>query len=181
MVRALLDGSKTQTRRIVKPQHLQFFDHGAADMLGHWDKRPIPYGKTGDGLWVKETHWRDDEDGAILYAANPDDFATVQQNKLETGSARYNWKPSIFMRREYSRITLKITGVRVARLQDISEADAIAEGVDVTPLNTGPCGAFQHLWETINGWESWDANPSVWVVEFTRHNAGNKPPTVGLD
>jgi hypothetical protein len=80
------------------------------------------------------------------------------------------WKPSIHMFRWASRITLEITGVRVERLQDISEADAIAEGCQCSgvPASLTNRGAFAKLWESINGTGSWDANPWVWVVEFRR-------------
>lgn len=174
MVRALLSGSKTQTRRIVKPQpENAWVDDGFGNPI------PCPYGDVFDRLWVKETYWRDDEDGAILYAANPVDYELVNQNKHESGLAKYNWKPSIFMRREYSRITLEITSVRVGRLQDISESDALAEGIELDdcghairkddPIAWGGAKtAYAELWESINGAGSWNANPFVWVIEFKR-------------
>lgn len=178
MVRALLDGSKTHTRRVAK-----LTDAGhVKEVGGHRRWHPAdpnavqacPYGQPGDQLWVKETHWRDEEDGEILYAADPDGFGVVEHNKLETGSPRYNWKPSIFMRREYSRITLEIAGVRVERLQDISEGDAAAEGWTLRPhVSTDPQvhkdaarDWYMDLWGAINGPGSWEANPLVWVVEF---------------
>ena len=173
MVRALLDGSKTQTRRVVKGYPLDWLEahNFTPEFVALPSNKLCPYGFAGDELWVKETHWRDDEDGAILFAANPDDFAVVQQNKLETGSPRYNWKPSIFMPRSASRITLEITGTRVERLQSISESDAIAEGWLVhRPSDprgyTSPCQWYAELWQEINGPDSCGANPWVWVVEF---------------
>lgn len=186
MVRALLDGSKTQTRRVLKLPNGHRWDElqgGEASGNIETDKWPgtwhasefrCPYGQPGDQLWVKETHWRDDEDGAILYAADPDDFAIVHQNRLETDSPRYNWKPSIFMRREYSRITLEITDVRVERLHEISRGDAMAEGCPFPNMAMGddPRKWYADLWNAINGTGSWDKNPWVWVVEFTRHNDG---------
>lgn len=79
------------------------------------------------------------------------------------------WRPSIHMPRWASRITLEVTGVRVERLQDISEADALAEGVTFDPLmHTNPREAYMHLWNAINGPGSWYANPWVWVVEFRK-------------
>lgn len=207
MVRALLNGTKTQTRRVVKPQppadcggllvdaiYPVVIDrhgddqpgaekYGVTTNDGEWCL-PCPYGQPGDRLWVKETHWRDDEDGSILYAANPDDAALVDLNKHESGLAKYNWKPSIFMRREYSRILLEIVSVRVERLQEISAADATAEGM--TPKLRSDLGWASHepsaegfmlnearhtylkLWEAINGPGSWAANPWVWAVEFKR-------------
>ena len=176
MVRALLDGSKTQTRRVMKIQPTHFNPVGVprlAQSVGNSDVIACPYGQPGDQLWVKETHWRDDEDGAILYAANSVDLAVVDQNKHETGSPRYNWKPSIFMRREYSRITLEVVSARVERLNDISRGDAMAEGCPFPNMAKGddPRKWYADLWNAINGPGSWDKNPWVWVVEFTRHNA----------
>ncbi|MEB3169133.1 MAG: hypothetical protein VKK97_10435, partial [Synechococcaceae cyanobacterium] len=97
------------------------------------------------------------------------------------GPHRPCWRPSIHMPRWASRITLEITGVRVERLQQISEDDAIAEGVTPTMPIYGDCGGFEHqggrdafwrLWESINGSDSWHANPWVWVVEFQRVEVG---------
>ena len=181
MVRALLDGSKTQTRRIVKPQHLKFFEQSAAGMIGSWNERPAPYGLPGDQLWVRET-WSYEihalaamrtEDGPFVYAATD----SIQHRLHE------KWTPSIHMPRLASRITLEITGVRVERLQDISEADAIAEGcaknhngyywggphaVSGLKQMATAKAAYRDLWESINGPGSWDANPLVWVIEFRR-------------
>jgi hypothetical protein len=87
------------------------------------------------------------------------------------------WKrPAIFMPRAASRITLEITGVRVERLQDIHEADAKAEGITIRPecMQSPAVAIYSMLWEDINGPNSWAENPWVWVVEFTRHNAGDK-------
>lgn len=190
MVRAMLDGSKTQTRRVVKPQ--PYIDQmGNACWNGHnfgqsaqgvphikqlaspfpssKTKRVYcPYGIPGDQLWVRETWWHDEEDNAIIYRADPKS-SIVDMNKHETGLAKYNWRPSIFMPRCASRITLEITRVRVEPLQNISDADSLAEGV--YPTSTGlypgsPRTAYQQLWESINGPGSWDANPWVWVIEF---------------
>lgn len=183
MVRALLDGSKTQTRRVVKVENTMGHDSVSGPRIKRYSRvylldresdlkdiaEACPYGQPGDRLWVKETHWRDDEDGAILYAADRNDFEVVHQKKSDTGSPRYNWKPSIFMRREYSRITLEIVSVRIERLNDISEADANAEGVRHSLHLPGGRFArenYEHLWWTINGDGSWEANPWVWVVEF---------------
>lgn len=189
MVRAILARTKTQTRRIVKPQpHWLDAEHGKlcsagwawrgpADVprLRHFSETSsfanalrefCPYGQPGDRLWVRETwaapHNCDylapreiDRDWRIHYAATE-----------ERGGLR--WRPSIHMPRWASRITLEVTGVRVERLQDISEADARAEGI--TPLANHPSdvAAYRELWEQINGAGSWDANPWVWVVEFHR-------------
>jgi hypothetical protein len=191
MVRALLDGSKTQTRRVVKTQPVRGQGMVSASYCGFrnlWlrdgpcsktdpaKEWRCPYGQPGgDRLWVKETHWRDDEDGDILYAANPDDFEIVNHNKRATGFPRFNWKPSIFMRREYSRITLEIVSVRVERLQDISGDDCFAEGspgghgsIPGYPYAATAQEHYEWLWKSINGDASWAANPWVWVVEFRR-------------
>lgn len=193
MVRALLAGTKTQTRRIVKPQPQGGWssgDHGcscdARENVG-----PCPYGKAGDRLWVKET-WKADQiwDGfrpidipegeAIIYTA--DEHATR--------IVPFGWgrgRPSIFMSRAASRLTLELTDVRVERLNDINEEDALAEGMDVfsdgagftVPLANGKPGpwqrnavdAYRNLWEVINGAGSWAANPLVWVLNFKRVEA----------
>lgn len=164
MVRALLEGRKTQTRRIVK---LPAKD-GSGDNRFVFDdaegrKRFIdcPYGEPGDRLWVRET-WRPAQvDGMAWYAATCGD------------ETHERWKPSIHMPRWASRITLEITGVRVEQLQDISESDAIAEGVTPSDMKAISCldrnyHAYFMLWESINGSGSWDLNPWVWVIEFRR-------------
>jgi len=198
MVRALLNGSKTQTRRVVKPQPT--YSGGAwkcADGSAHQASRPsrsllasCPYGQPGDRLWVRETfhvtkgaqRW---PDGTILYRA--DHGVDIGGSYIDCA----NWKPSIFMPRAASRITLEVTGVRVERLNDISEADAVTEGVDMQQQVTMPFSqglewctvtmlprtareAYMHLWESINGPGSWALNPWVWVVEFKRLTADAK-------
>lgn len=204
MVRALLDDSKTQTRRVVKPQHLAFFEQSAADMLGAWDKRPLPYGQPGDRLWVRETFYafgrwvtqysakkkRDEwhfidmtqECGKeYRYAAS---MAGDNGPRQRGGVTPQWWKrPAIFMPRVASRITLEIVGLRAERLQDISEADAKAEGIESAygewrdyrtnptinyPVCATAIDSYRTLWESLNGPGSWDANPLVWVVEFRR-------------
>jgi hypothetical protein len=169
MVRALLDGSKTQTRRVAK---LTDAAH-VKEPRGHRRWHPgdpaaslaCPYGQPGDRLWVRET-WIDASSAlhsCVIYRADGNDQACGQP-----------WKPSIFMPRWASRITLEITAVRCERLQDISEADAMADGApwtpctyehpDWTPYRLGYC----KLWESINGPDSWSANPWVWVIEFKK-------------
>jgi hypothetical protein len=196
MVRALLDGSKTQTRRVVKPNHLAFFDQSPADMLGAWGTRPLPYGKTGDQLWVRETFQptfapdveRDDTDWEtgkgyqLRYSATDERVDWMDGDDNITRRC----KPAIHMPRWASRITLEITGVRVERLQDISEADAKAEGCTKNHNDYywgGPhpesglkqlataVSAYRDLWESINGPGSWDLNPYVWVIEFNVRGA----------
>ena len=135
---------------------------------------------------MRETWWYDEEDNSIIYRADPDSDI-VDVNKHESGLAKYNWRPSIFMPRTASRITLGVTGVRVERLQDISEADAMAEGIfkleyagqtsfknysltdeeaECSPMLESPIESYKTLWESINGPGSWDLNPWVWVISF---------------
>ncbi len=181
MVRAILDGRKTQTRRIVKQKHLPFLENILGNFIdGKWNQRPLPYGKTGDRLWVRET-FNINDDGHYIYAADLNDAGVTKWAA--------KWKPSIHMPRSASRVLLEIVNVRVERLKDISEDDAIAEGISRVPFR--PCDgwpicdgymvgkddgvsglkhkakvAYQELWESINGKGSWDLNPFVWVVEF---------------
>ena len=153
-----------------------------------------PHGKVGDKLWVRETHKLgspcvlggacETEVNKPWMGMHPDGKeACVYRADKSWGDGFGPWKPSIFMPRWASRITLEITRVRVERLKDISEEDAIAEGaVKVESDGTYTdahcnfipyCGrdaamAFAELWESINGDGSWDANPWVWVIEFRR-------------
>ena len=140
-----------------------------------------PYGQPGDRLWVRETFQRFTDDGEILYKADPAGFEAMNELKRDE-CLEARWRPSIHMPRWASRILLEITAVRVERLQDISEADARAEGVtDGGCLNCGepePCAcaqpapdardSFCRLWQSINGPGSWADNPWVWIVEFKR-------------
>lgn len=187
MVRAILEGRKTQTRRIVKPQppadcapirvgefHPTVIDRwgddepgapifGAYDLDGEWGVR-CPYGKPGDRLWVREAwmEWGGTE-------RRVDYRATTEVPRPAGG-----WKPSIHMRRADSRITLEIVAVRVERLNDISEADAEAEGAGIPLVGHEEdfCRwEFRAIWESINGPGSWDANPWVWVIDLKRVTA----------
>ena len=176
MVRAILEGRKTQTRRVIKPQptsdHGLVFEGIAPGKFGAVSDGEItcPYGTIGDRLWVKETHHVRDAgyvDGTgrdIVYKADDEDFP-------------YGWTPSIHMPRWASRINLEITGIRVERLQDISEEDAKAEGVgvhggwnaDETEYGVNARGPFSRLWDSINAKRHpWASNPWVWVIEFRR-------------
>ena len=178
MVRAILDGNKTQTRRICKPA--QFFslskvvevpdpqERGQVYNGSHFGDEDgevqfaCPYGGRGDRLWVRESFSPYEHREGCWYWADGN-IAAHDCTKP---------KPSIHMPRWASRITLEITGVRVERLQDISEADAWAEGCegyddDVTGGKSGYT-EYCELWEKINGKGSWDLNPWVWVVEFKR-------------
>lgn len=206
MVRAILSGQKTQTRRLVKPQPTEFGLKWVTDCEGDfatWQdsgllideysddggpcQRACPYGKPGDRLWVRET-WAKNEGsaGGCCYRADHGGACAYEAHDLGKGLVTHKvskWKPSIHMPRWASRITLEITGVRVERLQDISEADAIAEGCFKnhngyywggphpeygTKQMATPVSAFRDLWESINSTGSWESNPWVWAVEFKR-------------
>jgi len=228
MVRAILEGRKTQTRRAVKvqppPECIEISNCGGGefDMLhyvamgrtqrGHIGFIKCPYGKPGDRLWVKESHfllgrwemngktktgkdkWRffPFQAGGVLFPENKP--KTVRPNTYR----RNGWykRNSLFMPRWASRITLEITGIRVERLDRISDDDALAEGILEENCIVGcHCAggyhqevmgvryfhengneegyesaddAYKDLWESINGPGSWDANPWVWVIEFKR-------------
>lgn len=199
MVRAVLDGSKFQTRRIVKlqPSITSADDASWRDSKSDlWRNKSqfardcCPYGKIGDSLWVRET-WRNypmaGNDGAagLVYRATSDVLPEGQ------------WKPSIFMPRWASRITLEVTEVRVEQLKGISFKDCVSEGIECIPVAEASFGfrdyakerlacfsvddansiaeaataSYRSLWESINGEGSWDENPWVWVISFKRKQA----------
>ncbi|POR42524.1 hypothetical protein [Methylobacterium sp. V23] len=233
MVRALLDGRKTQTRRILKlpkwastdPSHIEFGASGEPEVIcrdtGCLAALPMPYA-VGDRLWVRENHrfaggryndgrvgeanWSEDEwfrcyggggCGDNWDPSFPPDWRPSEHMQVAdlTGPGhdegpdveRFATKvlPSIHMPRWASRLTLVVTDVRVERLQDISEADAVVEGLKPdtcagqrmwdpgTPhgLFGDPRVAFRMLWEDINGPGAWEANPWVAAVSFTVHRA----------
>lgn len=210
MIRALLAGTKTQTRRVVKgapegwaPIGPETFSPTVINRHGNLEPGPAtfgagnadgdrwiccPFGAPGARLWVREA-WRtqplfDDQKpsnlpkaAAIRYEA--DEALRVYSLAGYGLCVDGKLRPSMFMPRWASRITLEVTEVRVERLQDISEADALAEGVErcisdtslvARSLVNGSMHAdrFAKLWESINGPGSWDANPWVWVVSFRR-------------
>jgi len=207
MVQAILTGRKTMTRRIMKPQIEECKHHLYAE--AEWKSKPTqwsitdefaycancgngtspkfdykgikcPYGKVGDVLWVRESYanagshfvykdagwkyWLDEEDREMKY--DP-----------------IKWKPSIHMPYSACRIWLKITEIKIERLHDITEEDAIAEGISLNPSLSEIVGGFttdnimhfykatdcfKSLWDLINGEESWNLNPWVWVIEFEK-------------
>ena len=187
MVRAILDGSKTQTRRVVKAPR------GLID--GCWTVceaeawlPSCPYGQPGDRLWVRETfaivprtaYARSD---GVQQTLRPDDDhdAAIYRAGWDRSNGGFRWRPPIHMPRWASRILLEITAVRVERLQGISRDDAQAEGIAYSERFEGYCiGEAEHfnchsprqsffsLWEAINGAGSVSANPWVWVIEFKR-------------
>lgn len=221
MVQAVLNGTKTQTRRVVKPQPRDCSDIHKLYEEADWKNEPMkfervthglwccslcgngigikcPYGKVGDELWVRETF----SPAKSLTSSSDETQYTLgyiykADEGVEVPFFNYNqkWKPSIFMPREASRIQLRITDIRVERLQDISEEDAVSEGIESfygsRPLSINDCWkfygknakggtdiaskSFQSLWDSINGEPrkdgkdiSWNANPWVWVVEFEK-------------
>lgn len=175
MVRALLDGRKGQTRRVVKAVHIKKAStcrlHQAWKLLCGCLKKPgayCPYGQPGDLLWVKES-WRKPTGGELLYGY-----------RLDTESNDVKWENSMFMPRKASRLTLEIKDIRVERVQDISEEDAKAEGSQIAIADLPkPCQQaawsekqqFSRIWDFINNkpGKSWDDNPWVWVVVFKVH------------
>ncbi|HGP0335459.1 TPA: hypothetical protein ACLE2I_004670 [Klebsiella quasipneumoniae] len=211
MVRAILDGRKTQTRRPIKWKQTRFTEIGEREDGSKWPWsedadhacdfwHPCPFGAVGDRIWVRETF-----QGPLVheelfeeYSAYPEKFETPEYCEYAADGGvrpeycdlddnlRHGWRPSIHMPRWASRILLEITGVRVERLNTISEEDARAEGIiDGGCLNCGepePCGcanpepdatdAFAYLWQSIYGADSWQANPWVWVIEFKRVEGG---------
>ena len=199
MVRAILDGRKTMTRRVMKFNAKQCKDWGitgsadAYDVTPHSDGKAwgflvagdmgyadvkCPYGGPGDRLWVREAfrYWFQEDVlmDCIDYAAGgapmkPEglDFDTGMRFS-ERCAADSKFRPSIHMPRWASRLTLEVTTVRVERLQDISEADARAEGCPVECQEGNAVDWFSGLWDGINAkcGYGWDSNPWVWVIEF---------------
>lgn len=198
MVQAILNGTKTQTRRIIKLRdkslpdddsisRLIEFDSNGEMTEGNPDKimdfsKHYPYWKElkpkyniGDIIYVRETWQKSNfENGHFshyIYKADNDPLHNF-----------IKWKPSLFMQKEAARIFLQIKNVRIERLQNISESDAIAEGIEKEfdtyldyywKTKTGsfylnPIDSFKSLWEKINGKNSWDLNPYIWVYEFEK-------------
>jgi hypothetical protein len=220
MVRAILEGRKTVTRRTMKVQPVlkgNFWEvYGAGwskdvtsvpAVPGHSLSSNCPYGKPGDRLWVRESWWQagdwqatypEDDTGAwfgskrVVYSADgtpPNEPNTSYPNGLRNGAYSaaapnkiWRHRPSIHMNRWASRILLEINDVRVERLQDITEAQAKAEGVrlytdhadlgdwwhveGIETYSADPRKSFELLWSSVGG--DWQANPWVWVVEFKR-------------
>lgn len=174
LVQAILNGRKTQTRRLCKTpiEVPRGFSGASRSRLEAWDKilDKCPYGQIGDRLWVRETFLQS-PDGAFWYRADKGeaDLAVIYD---------YKWKSSIFMPRKASRILLEITKIRVERLQDILPKDIQAEGIEVLerdrvcdPLENASIYLDQWimLWDKINRKKApWCSNPWVWVIDFRR-------------
>lgn len=207
MVRAILDGRKTQTRRVVTPTidvsvpfvsfngggyvgpGLDLWAQWANQWGGDYRERRCPFGAPGDRLWVRET-WApmchradphcwcepgDESHHYTEYRADTNDARPGDWPEDEEGDYVPRWRPSIHMPRARSRLTLEVTGVRVERVRDISEADAIAEGAEPAPCTASGCSlphvhGYAKLWDSLyeRGGPAWGANPWVWVVEFRK-------------
>lgn len=193
MVNAILAGRKTQTRRIVKPSK---WEHENPEYGVSFGK--CHFGKVGDILWVKETwqyaDWTDDgypwirytaDDSIILRDVIPDSWgdrlsdiwaalSASENYDIDGRAADRKWRPSMFMPRWASRITLEITGISVERLNDITPADCVAEGYKsdlskhYAQEELNALDWYRDLWEQLNGEGSWALNPWVWVIEFRR-------------
>ncbi|WP_312141363.1 hypothetical protein [Pantoea septica] len=197
MVRAVLNGSKTQTRRIMREQPEVIPKEDEHGKPGFWipfnvgktmvrnDDMYIacPFGAVGDRLWVRETfrvHSRATDVATLVYKASARQSWTEQTHRVPVSVCNKpavieKWTPSIHMPRWASRITLEITGVHVERLNSMTEQDAIAEGcsgghgsIPGYMYSATPHEHFHHVWESIYGADSWQANPFVWVIEFKR-------------
>lgn len=196
MVKAILEGRKTQTRRLFKvnkqtitaDEESVFFDveigEAVYNSIGSQSWWQCPYGNVGDILWVREK-WRKND----VPTGFP--FHHYADNTIYTDRDNEKWKPSLFMPKEACRLFLKVKSVGVERLQDISHEDAVAEGIEYIDIEepftmgyklygkhripdllgrkavTGTSiESYQTLWENINGRDSWDSNPYVWVISF---------------
>lgn len=183
MIRAILDGRKTQTRRIVKYPPFASTDEGLDIQLALGNIK-CPY--KCDRLWVRES-WRwQILDGVYIYAADELCYGGNHRGQSShQDKSEIKWKPSIHMPKIACRLFLDVASIRWERLQNISEEDAIAEGIspmenpgtnkyhitvdDIYSYNSPTAkGVFMMLWNHINGEESYDANPWVWVIEFKK-------------
>ena len=200
MVRAILSGAKSQTRRVVKPVGnddsfvLQDYgdgwwpfrsDDGETAMKGDNEiPHACPYGKPGDRLWVREA-WRVSAPNDKLppREVKPCDSVHYEADIADAWPARSGkMRPGMFMPRWASRFIAEVTEVRVECLQDISRGDAMAEGCPFPNMAQGPDPRqwYAGLWEGINGAGAWAANPWVWVVEFRKTpNVRVEPPAEG--
>ena len=195
MVNAILRGNKTMTRRLVKMYEKSDAHPNRQNPTWLRENKTCPYGEVGDILWVREScvwvmldHAHDllegvkDRNQWVYKASVHEDFMKYAKEKYG-----YKWKPSIHMPKSACRIFLKITNIKVEKLQDIDSGDAISEGIEfwwsdlfseyrykdyanVKSDWRSPISSFQSLWASINGFDSWDENPWVWVIEFEKVN-----------
>ncbi|QFI16968.1 hypothetical protein FR830_10030 [Klebsiella aerogenes] len=202
MVRAILDGRKTQTRRPVKlPVHdknlrCELAGNELAGELSAGNYLNSAFGKPGDRIWVRETfrvHSRATYVATLVYKASVRNSWTEQTHRVPVSvcnkpATPEKWTPSLHMPRWASRILLEITNIGVQRIHSISQNDAAREGLMRLPASGRYCinqgdqyfgGAshdarevFSRLWQSIYGEESWNANPWVWVIEFKRVEGG---------
>ena len=199
MVRAILDGRKTQTRRPIKWKQTRFTEIGEREDGSKWPWsedaehafdfwHPCPFGSVGDRIWVRETFQGPlfDFDLMDSYCKESTPFEKSEFCVYKADGVPapefYDaddelhscWRPSIHMPRWASRILLEITDVRVERLKSISDRDALREGCSAADMKCGDCVAdvFARLWASIYGSDSWNANPWVWVIEFKRVEGG---------
>lgn len=211
MVRAILGGCKTQTRRVIHCPPFDSTDEGVKQEVRLGNVK-CPHGEAGDLLWVRET-WQalrfsfDPESGVCddYRACDPErvlDYQIEQEGILNRplyafvyaadggwGDCRedrgFAWRSPVHMPRWASRIWLRIVSVRHERLQDISEADAKAEGVKAQSVALSPgiesyVATFAELWDSIYGPDAWDANPWVWRIEFERVDARASTTNKGM-
>lgn len=181
MVRAIIEGRKTQTRRVMNPQPVKekefLVSKGVVfkNLIGGQTVSHTPYGRIGDRLWVRET-WRPigvshQQWVNVLYRADDEQRECPYFAPRFAGS---RWRPAIHMPRLASRLTLEVTGVRVERVQEISENDAKAEGVCKGPQpvmgDSTHRRTYEALWDKLNAkrGHGWATNPWVWVIEFKR-------------
>lgn len=187
MIRAILAGAKTVTRRAIKPAPVHVTPFIGRDDLPthefglhlHTDRViekhvRCPYGKPGDRLWVREAIRKmEPPDMPPHEDGTPVVYSQYVADEAWTVATAWPWKrdrlPGMFMPRGLSRITLDVVSVRVERLHEVTEDEAKAEGVDVSrALDETHRHGFESLWREINGAASWDANPWVWRIEFRR-------------
>jgi hypothetical protein len=166
------------TRRVVKPQPSETGVSAFND--GEHPQMKCPYGQVGDILWVRETFFGYSEENENKYVY----FADTRNARPFGLSDNYcinewggmnkdlwpKWKPSLFMPKAACRIFLKITNLKVEKLQDVSRGDCMSEGCPFPNIakETNPVGWFKNLWQSLNGEQSWNDNPWVWVIEFER-------------
>ena len=180
LVRAILEGRKTQTRRVVKRLPLRI--NGDTNSMevdvanienGNFAKKiRCPYGQPGDRIYVRETFSQHPEWGQLAFRADGEEFEDADGWLWEP-----KWQPSSQMPKKLARIWLEITGVRVKRLQDISTEDCISEGLNTTlreyDAEVNLRDQFQELWESTGG--DWDANPWVWAIDFKVLSTTGRP------